>query len=81
MSTRAAREFRRHLLIYAALLPFLVFALFPVLWMVITAFQEEADLYRTDGVPFWFHSPPTLKHFELLFWHSPFEAAAAGGDP
>jgi multiple sugar transport system permease protein len=72
MSARATRELRRHLLIYAALIPFLVVALFPVLWMVITAFKDEADLYRTGVAPFWFHLPPTLENFKLLLWHSRF---------
>ena len=63
MSTRALREIRRHLLIYTGLAPFVMIALFPVLWMAVTAFKEEADLYRLDLVPFWFHSPPTLKNF------------------
>jgi len=40
-------------LIYAGLLPFVVVSLFPVLWMAITAFKEEADLYRMGGVPLW----------------------------
>lgn len=56
----------RHVLIYAGLAPLLLFALFPVLWMVITAFKHEQDLYRMQ-VPLWFHLPPTLKHLHLLF--------------
>jgi len=55
-----------HLIIYSALLPFLVLALFPVVWMAMTAFKHERDLY-TMGVSFWFNEPPTLKHFRLLF--------------
>ena len=45
--------------------------------MVITAFKEEADLYRmgADQVPFWFHLPPTLKNFEILFYHSSFPSS------
>src|SRR5262245_13232399 len=73
---RAARELRRHVRIYGGLVPFLVFALFPVLWMVITAFKDEADLNRTDLAPFWFHLPPTLKHFQLLLWQSRFFPAS-----
>jgi ABC-type glycerol-3-phosphate transport system permease component len=52
--------------IYAGLAPFLVIALFPVLWMIITAFKHEQDLYAMR-FPLWFHQPPTLKHFRLLF--------------
>jgi multiple sugar transport system permease protein len=56
----------RHLLIYTGVAVFLLIALFPVLWMAITAFKDEQDLYRMQ-FPFWFHLPPTLKHFRLLF--------------
>jgi multiple sugar transport system permease protein len=54
-----------HLLVYAGLAPILAFALFPVLWMAITAFKNEQDLYLMR-FPLWFHMAPTLKHFRLL---------------
>jgi multiple sugar transport system permease protein len=72
MTARTRRRLRRNLLIYLALAPFVVIAVFPVYWMAITAFKEEADLYRMDIVPFWFHMAPTLKHFYILFQHSYF---------
>src|SRR6266542_968718 len=62
-----AKEIRRHLLIYLGLIPFLVIAVFPIFWMLITALKQEPDLYRMDVVPFWFHLPPTLKNFDFLF--------------
>src|SRR5438552_976242 len=34
--------------------------------MTITAFKDERDLYQMK-FPLWFHLPPTLKHFHLLF--------------
>jgi multiple sugar transport system permease protein len=40
--------------------------------MAITAFKQEADLYRMDQIPFWFHLPPTLANFELLFFRTHF---------
>lgn len=61
------REVRRQGLIYAGLAPFLVIALFPICWMAVTALKQDADLYQMGGVPFWFHLPPTLEHFSLLF--------------
>lgn len=67
----------RDLLIYAALAPFLVLVLFPLLWMVITAFKHERDLYTMPGSPLWFHLPPTLKHFHLLFAQTWFATWAA----
>lgn len=63
----------REIGIYAGLAPFLVIALFPVLWMVITAFKHERDLYGMH-FPLWFHMPPTLKHFHLLFTQTWFGA-------
>ena len=66
---RSARHkaVRRTTLIYLGLTPFLVIAVFPVFWMLITALKQEPDLYRMDVVPFWFHLPPTLKNFDFLF--------------
>jgi len=64
----------RHALIYAGLTPFLVIALFPVLWMAITAFKHERELYSMRGVPFWLYEGPTLKHFHLLFTQTWFGA-------
>jgi multiple sugar transport system permease protein len=67
----------RHVLIYAGLAPLLLLALFPVLWMVVTAFKHERDLYRRYQAPLWFHLPPTLKHFDLLFTQTWFGTWAA----
>jgi len=64
--TPRSRRVVRHVGIYAGLAPFLLIALFPVVWMAITAFKHEQDLYRMQ-FPLWFHLPPTLKHFRLLF--------------
>ena len=66
MNARTRRSLRRHILLYAGLAPFLVLAVFPIYWMAITAFKQDADLYRMDVSPFWFHRPPTLDHFALL---------------
>lgn len=66
LATTARPRLVRHLLIYAGLAPFLFGALFPPVWMAITAFKDEQDLYRMQ-FPLWFHLPPTVKHFRLLF--------------
>ena len=60
------KRLARQLAIYLGLAIFLMIALFPVLWMAITAFKDEQDLYQMK-FPLWFHMPPTLKHFRLLF--------------
>jgi len=62
-----SKELRRHTLIYLGLTPFLVLAVFPILWMAITAIKQDADLYLVDAVPFWFLQAPTWKNFDFLF--------------
>ena len=62
-----AKEVRRHTLIYMGLAPFLVLAVFPILWMAITAIKQDSDLYLVDAVPFWFSQAPTWKNFDFLF--------------
>jgi multiple sugar transport system permease protein len=62
----------RHALVYAGLGPFLVIALVPILLMIVTAFKQEADLYRPGQSPFWFHLAPTLDNFRTLFTQTHF---------
>ena len=66
--TARARAIRRYVGIYAGLTPFLVLAVFPIFWMLITALKQDPDLYRMDVVPFWFHLPPTWRNFDFLFY-------------
>lgn len=72
--TERGKQVRRHVLIYAGLLPFVVIAVFPIYWMVITAFKQEPDLYRMTNIPFWFNLPPTLKNFQILFYQTNYGA-------
>jgi multiple sugar transport system permease protein len=65
--TARARTIRRHVLIYLGLAPFLVLAVFPILWMAITAIKEDSDLYLVGAAPFWFRQAPTWKNFDFLF--------------
>ena len=55
----------------ATVLFFIVFAVFPFYWMVVTAFKQNADLYvgATDTThnPFIFNRAPTLDHLRTLF--------------
>jgi multiple sugar transport system permease protein len=62
-----SKELRRHTLIYLGLTPFLMLAVFPILWMAITAIKQDADLYLVDAIPFWFRQAPTWKNFDFLF--------------
>ena len=46
------RRFRPHLLSWVGMVPFLVFALFPFYWMVITSLKADANLYDLSRNPF-----------------------------
>jgi multiple sugar transport system permease protein len=72
--TARQRQTRRYALVYAGLVPFLVMAVFPIYWMLITAFKQEPDLYRMENIPFWFNLPPTLKNFQILFYQTNYGA-------
>lgn len=50
-----------------ALLCFALFASLPFLWMLITAFKQDADLYNRANNPFIFNMAPTLEHIRYLF--------------
>jgi multiple sugar transport system permease protein len=72
--TQREKAVRRNLWIYAGLTPFVFMAVFPIYWMVITAFKQDPDLYRMENIPFWFNMPPTLKHFDTLFYQTNYGA-------
>jgi multiple sugar transport system permease protein len=48
------RRIRPHVFSWSGLAPFLVFALFPFYWAVITSFKADANLYDLRSNPFWF---------------------------
>lgn len=50
------RSWRSMAATYVGLVPFLVFALFPFYWMLITSLKADANLYDLGRNPFWFSS-------------------------
>ena len=58
----------------AVILFFIVFAVFPFYWMLITTFKQNADLYvgaaNVKHNPFIFNRPPVLDHLKTLFWQT-----------
>ena len=68
--SQRSKELRRHLWIYAGVTPFVLIAVFPIYWMLITAFKQNPDLYQMGNFPFWFNMAPTLRHFEILFYET-----------
>jgi multiple sugar transport system permease protein len=52
---------------FGALAIFALFASLPFLWMLITTFKQDADLYNRTNNPFIFNATPTLEHLRYLF--------------
>lgn len=46
---------------------FTVALAFPFVWMAVTAFKRDSDLYNVNNNPFIFNETPTLAHLKLLF--------------
>jgi len=40
---------------------------FPFVWMAVTSFKRDSDLYNVKNNPFIFNETPTLDHLKLLF--------------
>ncbi len=58
--------------LYLPLIPFFIFALFPLYFMVVTSFKKDAELYDLESVPFLIRQGVTLEHYKLLFYDTPF---------
>lgn len=54
-------------LLYGVVAVFCFFSASPFLWMIITMFKQDKDLYRSANNPFIFNLPPTLSHLNFLF--------------
>ena len=52
---------------FVSLAVFAVFATLPFLWMLITTFKQDADLYNCTNNPFFFNMALTLIHLRELF--------------
>jgi multiple sugar transport system permease protein len=52
---------------WSSLAVFAIFASLPFLWMLITTFKQDADLYNRTNNPFIFNLTPTLEHLQYLF--------------
>lgn len=64
------KRLRRRGFIYGAVAFFCLFAALPFLWMLITVFKQDRDLYRAGNNPFLYNLPPTLDHLRLLFFET-----------
>ncbi len=64
------RHRTRRLGVYGAVAAFCFFFASPFLWMLITTFKQDRDLYRAQNIPFLFNDPPTLNNLRLLFFET-----------
>lgn len=65
---RTLRRLLKQTAFYASIAFFCIFTAAPFLWMLITTFKTDRDLYRPRNNPFLFNEPPTLDHLRLLFF-------------
>lgn len=58
--------------VYLPILPYILFALFPLYFMVVTSLKSNSELYDVSTVPFWIARGPTMGHYALLSEDTPF---------
>jgi multiple sugar transport system permease protein len=57
---------------YLGVLPFVLFALFPFYYMVVTSLKGDPELYDLDAAPYWIAKGATLSHYRYLFGETRF---------
>ena len=55
---------------YLALIPFLVFFLFPLYWMLLTSFKPDSEITSLKGIPLIINSVPTLDHYKYILFET-----------
>ena len=55
---------------YLALIPFLVFFMFPIYWMLITSFKPDTEITSLKGIPLIINSTPTLAHYKYILFET-----------
>jgi multiple sugar transport system permease protein len=66
------RPLLRKIWLHLALVPFLVFALFPFYHMALTSLKTDRELYDRHAVPLLIRQGPTLEHYQKLLWETGF---------
>jgi len=66
------RKFWKRVMLQAALVPFLIFALFPFYHMALTSLKQDRELYDRHAVPLIIKQGPTLEHYTKLLWETAF---------
>jgi len=62
----ALKRWLKRIFLYLVVGVFCAFSALPFLWMIITMFKQDRDLYRSANNPFIYNLPPTLDHLRLL---------------
>jgi len=57
---------------YIALIPYLIFFLFPLYWMLITSFKTDTEITSLKGIPLIIQSKPTLAHYKMILFKTRF---------
>jgi multiple sugar transport system permease protein len=71
MSISLAQQKKRKITYsYLALIPFLVFFLFPLYWMLITSFKPDSEITSLKGIPLIINSAPTLDHYKYILFET-----------
>ena len=71
MSISLAQQKKRKLLYsYLALIPFLVFFLFPLYWMLLTSLKPDTEISSLKGIPLIINSMPTLAHYKFILFET-----------
>jgi len=66
------RKLTNRLLAHLALLPFIIFAVFPFYHMTLTSLKQNRELYDRTAVPLLITQGPTLEHYAKLLWETEF---------
>ena len=66
------RKLTQRIAAHLALLPFLIFALFPFYHMALTSLKQNKELYDRNAVPLLITKGPTLEHYTKLLWETAF---------
>jgi multiple sugar transport system permease protein len=69
---RDLRPVRRAAVAYATAAPFVVFSLFPFVWMLITSLKKNSELYDLSQNPFLVRAGVTWDHYRFLFGQTAF---------
>jgi len=67
MSSARSRLWGSRLAHWSILTIITIFLCFPFVWMLITTFKRQSDLYNLKHNPFLFYEPPTFEHIQRLF--------------